>query len=87
MYADVVSACEAVIQIMGSTLCGPAASVYADYYPRYRALYPTLKPEFEAMAQKTGAAIVVAHHFAKGDSTAKSAMDRMSGAGAWSRGA
>jgi hypothetical protein len=27
----------------------------------------------------------VAHHFAKGDSTAKSAMDRMSGAGAWAR--
>jgi hypothetical protein len=41
--------------------------------------------EFEAMAQRTGAAIVLAHHFAKGDSTAKSAMDRMSGAGAWAR--
>ena len=41
--------------------------------------------EFEALAQKTGAAIVVAHHFAKGDSTAKNAMDRMSGAGAWVR--
>ena len=41
--------------------------------------------EFEAMAQKTGAAIVVAHHFAKGDSTAKNALDRMSGAGAWAR--
>jgi DNA-binding transcriptional ArsR family regulator len=37
------------------------------------------------MAQKTGAAVVVAHHFAKGDSTAKNAMDRMSGAGAWAR--
>ena len=45
----------------------------------------SLMNEFEAMAQKTGAAIVVAHHFAKGDSTAKSAMDRMSGAGAWAR--
>jgi hypothetical protein len=41
--------------------------------------------ELEAMAQKTGAAVVVAHHFAKGDSTAKNAMDRMSGAGAWAR--
>jgi hypothetical protein len=29
--------------------------------------------------------VVVAHHFAKGDSTAKNAMDRMSGAGAWAR--
>jgi len=44
-----------------------------------------LMNQFEAMAQRTGAAIVVAHHFAKGDSTAKSAMDRMSGAGAWAR--
>jgi hypothetical protein len=44
-----------------------------------------LMNEFEALAQKTGAAIVLAHHFAKGDSTAKSAMDRMSGAGAWVR--
>ena len=44
-----------------------------------------LMNELEAMAQKTGAAVVVAHHFAKGDSTAKSAMDRMSGAGAWVR--
>ena len=44
-----------------------------------------LMNELEAMAQKTGAAVVVAHHFAKGDSTAKSAMDRMSGAGAWAR--
>jgi hypothetical protein len=41
--------------------------------------------ELEALAQKTGAALVVAHHFAKGDSTAKSAIDRMSGAGAWAR--
>jgi len=45
----------------------------------------SLMNEFEALAQKTGAAIVVAHHFAKGDSTAKNAMDRMSGAGAWVR--
>lgn len=41
--------------------------------------------EFEALAQSSGAAVVVAHHFAKGDSTAKSAIDRMSGAGAWAR--
>jgi hypothetical protein len=44
-----------------------------------------LMNEFEAMAQKTGAAVVMAHHFAKGDSTSKSAMDRLSGAGAWAR--
>ncbi len=44
-----------------------------------------LMNEFEALAASTGAAIVLAHHFAKGDSTAKSAIDRMSGAGAWAR--
>jgi hypothetical protein len=44
-----------------------------------------LMNEFEALAQRTGAALVVAHHFAKGDSTTKEAMDRMSGAGAWAR--
>jgi hypothetical protein len=41
--------------------------------------------ELEALAQSSGAAVVVAHHFAKGDSTAKEAGDRMSGAGAWVR--
>jgi hypothetical protein len=44
-----------------------------------------LMNELERLARRTGAAIVVAHHFAKGDSTAKSAIDRMSGAGAWAR--
>jgi hypothetical protein len=44
-----------------------------------------LMNEFEGLVQRTGAALVVAHHFAKGDSTSKNAMDRMSGAGAWAR--
>lgn len=44
-----------------------------------------LMNEFEALAQSSGAAVVLAHHFAKGDSTAKHAIDRMSGAGAWAR--
>jgi hypothetical protein len=44
-----------------------------------------LMNEFEALAQSSGAAVVVAHHFAKGDSSAKNAIDRMSGAGAWAR--
>jgi hypothetical protein len=45
----------------------------------------SLMNEFEALAQASGAAVVVAHHFAKGDSSGKSAIDRMSGAGAWAR--
>jgi xylulokinase len=50
VYRDVESACE-VVRITGRTQPGTARTVYADYYPRYRALYPALKPEFEAMAQ------------------------------------
>jgi hypothetical protein len=44
-----------------------------------------LMNELEALAQSSGAALVVAHHFAKGDSANKEAADRMSGAGAWVR--
>ncbi|HEV2037832.1 MAG TPA: xylulokinase, partial [Candidatus Eremiobacteraceae bacterium] len=51
VYPDVASACDLVIKPTGSTPPGPAASMYAAYYPRYRALYPALAPEFEAMAQ------------------------------------
>jgi hypothetical protein len=41
--------------------------------------------ELEALGRRTRAAIVIAHHFAKGDSTAKNPIDRMSGAGVWAR--
>jgi hypothetical protein len=44
-----------------------------------------LMNEVEAFCQKFGAAVAIAHHFAKGDSTAKNAIDRMSGAGVWAR--
>jgi hypothetical protein len=63
----------------------PAYKVLGDRDENANGEIASLMNEFEAMAQKTGAAVVVAHHFAKGDSTAKSAMDRMSGAGAWAR--
>jgi xylulokinase len=51
VYADVPAACEAAIRLTGRTEPGPAVSVYADYYPRYRALYPALAPEFAAIAE------------------------------------
>jgi xylulokinase len=51
VYPSVAKACEKAIQVTGRTKPGPAASTYADYYPRYRALYPALAPHFEAMAQ------------------------------------
>jgi hypothetical protein len=41
--------------------------------------------EVDVFCQKFDAAVVIGHHFAKGDSTAKNAIDRMSGAGAWAR--
>ncbi len=51
VYASVPEACEAAIRLTGRTEPGPAVSVYADYYPRYRALYPALAPEFAAIAE------------------------------------
>lgn len=44
-----------------------------------------LMNEFERISERTGAAVVIAHHFAKGDSSLKDAVDRMSGAGTWAR--
>jgi xylulokinase len=54
VYDDVTTACNASVRETGRITPGPAASVYADYYPRYRALYPALAPEFEAMARVVG---------------------------------
>ena len=39
----------------------------------------------ESLANRTGAAIVFGHHFAKGAQGGKMAIDRMSGAGSWAR--
>jgi len=51
VYGSVTEACRAVIRVTGSTRPGPAAPIYGEHYPRYRALYPALAPEFAAMAQ------------------------------------
>jgi xylulokinase len=56
VYATVSAACQAAIRLVDHLTPGPAMAVYADYYPRYRALYPALAPQFEAMA-----AIVSSH--------------------------
>lgn len=39
----------------------------------------------EGIAQTTKAALVMSHHYAKGNASGKEAIDRTSGAGAWSR--
>jgi RecA-family ATPase len=67
----------------GLIILDPAYKVLGNRDENANGEIAGLMNALEALAQKTGAAIVVAHHFAKGDSTAKSAMDRMSGAGAW----
>lgn len=69
----------------GLIILDPAYKVLGNRDENANGEIASLMNEFESLAQKTGAAIVVAHHFAKGDSTAKNAMDRMSGAGAWAR--
>ena len=50
VYGSVVEACDRTIRETGTTRPGPAALAYAEYYQRYRALYPALQPEFKAMA-------------------------------------
>jgi xylulokinase len=55
-YPDVTSACQAVVKVTQRCAPGPAAHVYADYYPRYRALYPALAGEFAALGELAGRA-------------------------------
>jgi len=69
----------------GLIILDPAYKVLGNRDENANGEIASLMNEFEALAQSCGASIVVAHHFAKGDSTAKSALDRMSGAGAWAR--
>jgi hypothetical protein len=69
----------------GLIIIDPAYKVLGDRDENANGEIAGLMNELEALAQCSGAAVVVAHHFAKGDSTVKSAMDRMSGAGAWAR--
>ncbi len=50
-FPTVDAACDAVVKIIDTTRPGVAGKVYAEYYPRYRALYSVLADEFEAMAR------------------------------------
>jgi DNA-binding transcriptional ArsR family regulator len=69
----------------GLIILDPAYKVLGDRDENANGDIADLMNELEGLAQSSGAAVVVAHHFAKGDSTTKAAMDRMSGAGAWVR--
>jgi hypothetical protein len=69
----------------GLIILDPAYKVLGNRDENANGEIADLMNEFESLAQASGAALVVAHHFAKGDSTVKNALDRMSGAGAWVR--
>jgi sugar (pentulose or hexulose) kinase len=47
----VEEAAESAGRVAESVQPGPDAAVYDEYYPRYRALYPALAPEFASMAR------------------------------------
>ncbi|RME84593.1 MAG: xylulokinase, partial [Caldilineae bacterium] len=51
VFADVIAACRQTITITGETHPTENTGVYRRYYPRYRALYPALAPEFKALAE------------------------------------
>ena len=69
----------------GLIILDPVYKVLGDRDENANGEIAGLMNELEQLAQRTRAAIVIAHHFAKGDSTAKASIDRMSGAGAWAR--
>jgi xylulokinase len=50
LFENVQAACNTAIQITGHTTPMDAATVYQQYYPRYRSLYPALAHEFQALA-------------------------------------
>ncbi|MGE4550599.1 MAG: xylulokinase, partial [Opitutales bacterium] len=50
VYDSVEAACETCIRVTDQTEVGPDKDVYAEFYPRYQALYPALKKEFAALA-------------------------------------
>jgi xylulokinase len=48
-FATVTEACEAVVRVDGRTSPGHQIDAYEQTYQLYRALYPALKPTFEAI--------------------------------------
>lgn len=63
----------------------PAYKMLGDRDENANGEIGSMMNELERLCRATGAAIAIAHHFAKGNSADKSPIDRMSGAGAWAR--
>lgn len=51
VFPDVISAAETAVSTANRSQPGADAAVYADFHPRYQALYPALAPEFKAIAR------------------------------------
>jgi xylulokinase len=51
VFPSVEAACDATIQITGSTKPGPNSAIYNELYPIYRDLYPTLSAQFNKLAK------------------------------------
>jgi xylulokinase len=49
-YESVEAACKACIRVTDRTEVGSDKEIYADYYPRYQAMYPALKEEFASLS-------------------------------------
>ena len=52
IYEDAISAANAMIKVTGRTSPSAERAVYDDYYAIYQALYPALKDQFTAIAQR-----------------------------------
>jgi hypothetical protein len=76
---------ELAVKDFGLIILDPAYKLLGDRDENANGDITDLMNEFEGLAQSTGAAVVLAHHFAKGDPSVKDPMDRMSGAGVWAR--
>jgi xylulokinase len=50
VFPSVPEACQKIIGVRESVSPGPAVEIYAELYRRYRALYPTFKDDFAALA-------------------------------------
>jgi xylulokinase len=50
IHRSVADACRQSVRVTGTTHSSKAARVYADYYARYRELYPTLAKRYAALA-------------------------------------
>jgi xylulokinase len=49
-FPSVEAACDATIQVTGTTSPGKNQQFYDEIYPLYRGLYPALRPTFNAIA-------------------------------------